>query len=133
MINYQNIKDLFSNLENNNSAEFFKNVADHVEWKVMGQHPLGGLYNSKESFLESTFRRLNKILKEGVILKVNDIFIDERKNVAIVEMDSISTAKDGKPFDNVYCWIVHFNDQVITKVHAYVDYALVKKLIEENE
>ncbi len=36
MINYQNIKDLFSNLENNNSAEFFKNVADNVEWKVMG-------------------------------------------------------------------------------------------------
>ena len=133
MINYQNIKDIFSNLENNNSAEFFKNVADNVEWKVMGQHPLGGFYSSKESFLESTFRRLNKILKDGVILKVNDIFIDERKNVAIVEMDSISTAKNGKPFDNVYCWIVHFNDQVITKVHAYVDSALVKKLIEENE
>ena len=133
MINYQNIKDLFSHLENNNSAEFFKNVADNVEWKVMGQHPLGGLYNSKESFLESTFHRLNKILKDGVILKVNDIFIDERKNVAIVEMDSISIAKDGKPFDNIYCWIVHFNDQVITKVHAYVDSALVKQLIEENE
>ncbi len=48
-------------------------------------------------------------------------------------MDSISIAKDGKPFDNIYCWIVHFNDQVITKVHAYVDSALVKQLIEENE
>ena len=57
----------------------------------------------------------------------------KEKMFAIVEMDSISTAKDGKPFDNVYCWIVHFNDQVITKVHAYVDSALVKKLIEENE
>ncbi len=133
MINYKKMKDLFSHLENNNAAEFFKSVVDDVEWKVMGKHPLGGIYNSKEDFLNSTFRRLNKILKDGVILKVEDIFIDESKNVAIVEMESISVTKDGKPFDNIYCWIVHFNGDKITKVHAYVDSALVKQVIEENE
>ena len=134
MVDYQKVKQLFSYLENNNSVEFFKNVADNVEWKVMGQHPLGGLYYSKESFLDNTFRRLNKILKDGVVLKVNDIFIDTNKNVAIVEMESISVTKDNEPFDNIYCWIVHFDDnEIITKVHAYVDSALVKQLIEANE
>lgn len=133
MINYKKVKELFLHLEKNNSLEFFKNVADDVEWKVMGQHPLGGTYNSKETFLENTFRRLNKILKDGVILKIKDIFIDESKNVAIVEMESISIAKDGKPFDNIYCWVVHFTGEKITKVHAYVDSALVKQLIEANE
>jgi len=133
MVNYKKVKELFLHLEKNNSSEFFKNVADDVEWKVMGQHPLGGTYISKETFLENTFHRLNKILKDGVILKIKDIFIDESKNVAIVEMESISVTKDNKPFDNIYCWVVHFTGEEITKVHAYVDSALVKQIIEENE
>ena len=133
MVNYEKVKELFLHLEKNNSSEFFKNVADDVEWKVMGQHPLGGTYINKETFLENTFYRLNKILKDGVILKVKDIFIDESKNVAIVEMESISVTKDDKPFNNIYCWVVHFTGEEITKVHAYVDSVLVKQIIEENE
>ena len=43
--------------------EFFKYVADDVQWRVMGTHPLAGTYKSKQDFLEHTFHRLNKILK----------------------------------------------------------------------
>ena len=55
------------------------------------------------------------------------------ENVAIVEMESISVTKDDKPFNNIYCWVVHFTGEEITKVHAYVDSVLVKQIIEENE
>lgn len=130
-LSVEKIKKLFSYLEDGNSMEFFNHVADNVTWTVMGTHPLAGFYNSKQSFLEHTFHRLNKILKEGVILKVRNIFIDN--NIAIVEMDSISTAINGKPFNNTYCWITYFTGDTITKVTAYVDSALVQQVIDENE
>ena len=57
----------------------------------MGTHPLAGVYNSKADFLKSTFERLSRILKGGVILKVTHIFVSG--DVAVVEMTSTSTTQ----------------------------------------
>jgi uncharacterized protein len=131
MINYKKVETLFMNLETGNNDEFFQKVANDVQWTVMGTHPLAGTYKSKKDFISHTFERLNKILKEGVILKVKNILIQE--DTAVVEMESLSTAANGKPFNNTYCWIVRFENDFIVEVRAYVDSALVLKVIEENE
>jgi uncharacterized protein len=74
---------------------------------------------------------LNKILKEGVVLRVTNVLVDG--DSAAVEMESLSTALNGKPFDNRYCWIVYFSNGTIVEVRAYLDSALVQRLIDENE
>src|ERR671916_3370254 len=125
------VKSLFANLENGKSAAFFEHVADEVNWTVMGTHPLAGTYHTKADFLTHTFARLNKILKEGVVLRVTNLLVDGDR--AAVEMESLSTALNGKPFDNTYCWIVHFSNGTIVEVRAYLDSALVQRLIDENE
>ncbi len=126
-----NVKSLFAHLENGKSGAFFEHVADDVNWTVMGTHPLAGTYHTKADFLAHTFARLDKILKEGVVLRVTNILVDG--DSAAVEMESLSTALNGKPFDNRYCWIVHFSDRTIVEVRAYLDSALVQRLIDENE
>ncbi len=125
------VESLFANLENGKSGAFFEHVADDVNWTVMGTHPLAGTYHTKADFLAHTFARLDKILKEGVVLRVTNIMVDG--DSAAVEMESLSTALNGKPFDNRYCWIVHFSDGTIVEVRAYLDSALVQRLIDENE
>ena len=125
------VKGLFANLENGKSDAFFEHVADDVSWTVMGTHPLAGNYRTKADFLTHTFARLDKILKEGVDLRVTNILI--AGDSAAVEMESLSTALNGKPFDNRYCWIVHFSAGTIVKIRAYLDSALVQRLIDENE
>lgn len=37
----------------------------------MGTHPLAGVYNSKADFLKHTFERLDKVLKGGVLIKID--------------------------------------------------------------
>jgi uncharacterized protein len=125
------VKSLFANLENGKSDAFFEHVADDVNWTVMGTHPLAGDYHTKANFLTHTFGRLNKILKEGVVLRITNVLVDG--DSAAVEMESLSTALNGKPFDNRYCWIVHFSNGTIVEVRAYLDSALVQRLIDENE
>jgi ketosteroid isomerase-like protein len=125
------VESLFANLENGESGAFFEHVADDVDWTVMGTHPLAGAYHTKADFLARTFARLDKILKEGVVLRVTNILIDGES--AAVELESLSTALNGKPFDNTYCWIVHFSNGTIVEVRAYLDSALVQRLIDENE
>ena len=131
MINIAKVENLFKNLETGNTDNFFKHVSDDVSWTVMGTHPLAGTYHSKEEFISHTFQRLNRILKEGVILKVKNILLQDE--TAVVEMESISTALNGNPFNNTYCWVVYFRDDSIIEVRAYVDSALVQKVIDENE
>ncbi|WP_422378030.1 nuclear transport factor 2 family protein [Roseibium sp.] len=132
MLSKDTVKALFSNLETGHSDQFFERVRDDVDWTVMGTHPLAGHYRSKRAFLDATFARLGKVLKDGVILKVVDLHVDG--DVAIVELRALSTANNGKPFDNTYCWVCTFDrDGRIAKVRAYLDSALVARLIEENE
>ena len=128
-VNY--VQTLFANLENGKSDAFFEHVADDVKWTVMGTHPLAGTYHTKDDFISHTFARLDKILKEGVLLRVTNILVEG--DSAAVEMESLSTALDGKPFDNRYCWIVTFSEGNIVEVRAYLDSALVQRLIDENE
>jgi uncharacterized protein len=125
------VESLFANLENGKSGAFFEHVADDVDWTVMGTHPLAGTYHTKADFLAHTFARLDKILKEGVVLRVTNILVDGDR--AAVEMESLSTALNGKPFDNTYCWVVRFSNEIIVEVRAYLDSALVQRLIDENE
>ncbi|MEX3010047.1 nuclear transport factor 2 family protein [Hoeflea sp. TYP-13] len=132
MITRDDVIDLFAHLETGHADEFFQRVAEDVQWTVMGTHPLAGTYTSKEEFLNATFRRLDKILEQGVRLKVTHTYLEG--STAIVEMESLSVAKSGKPFNNIYCWIVAFNESgMIVGVRAYVDTALVKEVIDENE
>ena len=132
MLSKDTVKALFSDLETGQSDLFFQNVREDVDWTVMGTHPLAGHYHSKQAFLEATFARLGKVLRDGVLLKVVDLHVDG--NVAIVELRALSTANNGKPFDNTYCWVCSFGeDGLIAKVRAYLDSALVARLIEENE
>lgn len=39
----------------------------------------------------------------------------------------------GMRFDNRYCWVIRFAGETIVEVRAYLDSALVQKLIDENE
>ncbi len=125
------VRSLFANLENGRTDAFFDHVAEDVNWTVTGTHPLAGTYHTKADFLAHTFARLNKILKEGVVLRVTNLLVDG--DTAAVELQSLSTALNGKPFNNRYCWIARFSNGTIVEVRAYLDSALVQQLIDENE
>ncbi len=114
------------------SAAFFDRVADDVDWTVMGHHPLAGHYSSKAAFHDATFARLDKVLRGGVELVVNAVHLSG--NVVIAELRSISTAIDGLPFDNRYCWVCELDAEGrIVVVRAYLDSALVADLIARCE
>ena len=127
----EQVRTLFAHLESGNADAFFQHVADDVDWTVMGTHPLAGHYHNKQEFIAHTFKRLNTILKDGVLLRVTHILVS--KNTAAVELEALSTALNSEPFHNRYCWICRFDHCRIVEVRAYLDSALVQKLITDNE
>jgi len=124
------VRALFFKLESGDGKQFFDHVADDVDWTVEGTHPLAGHYRSKEEFFSHTFAILNKILPGGTQLRVENVLTSG--DWAVVELRSMATARHGMRFDNRYCWVVRFENGLIVQVRAYLDSAMVQKLIDEN-
>jgi len=125
------VRQLFAHLETGDADEFFARVSDDVSWTEMGTHPLAGRYRSKADFRAATFARLNEVLREGVLLRLTHLIV--QGEWAVVELEALSTALNGKPFANRYCWLCRFDGQTIVEVRAYLDSALVAQVLAENE
>jgi len=131
LVTERNVRTVFAHLENGQSEKFFRHVAIDVNWTVMGTHPLAGTYHNRETFIRNTFGRLNRVLRDGVKLRVTNVVISG--DIAAVELEALSTALNGAPFNNRYCWVCRFENEKIVEVRAYLDSALVQKLLDENE
>jgi len=95
------VRQLFAHLENGDADAFFAHVADDVSWTGMGTHPLAGEYHRKADFRAGTFARLNRVLREGVLLRVTHLIVHHEW--AVVELEALSTALNGAPFHDRYC------------------------------
>ena len=125
------VRTLFAHLETGDADAFFAHVAPDVQWTVMGTHPLAGTYHSLADFRAATFARLDRVLREGVLLRVTHVLA--AGEWAAVELEALSTALNGEPFANRYCWLCRFADETIVEVRAYLDSALVAHLLATNE
>jgi uncharacterized protein len=124
------VREIFKGLESGDGADFFRHVADDVDWTVMGTHPLAGHYRSKADFIAGTFAKLGRVLPHGAELHLENLIVKDAQ--AVVELHSMATARNGLRFDNRYCWIVAFEGDVIVRVRAYLDSAMVAQLFKEN-
>jgi|SRR5579859_951494 len=132
MVSPEQVKSIFQALADGDAPEFFKHVADDVSWTVTGtDNPLSGHYRAKSEFVPKTFQRLGKLMQGPLALKLVNVLVDG--NWAAVELKANATAKNGADFANEYCWVCRFEEGKIVQVRAYVDSALVKKVIDENE
>jgi uncharacterized protein len=70
------------------------------------------------------------VLPKGAQLHVEHLLVKDDQ--AVVELHSLATAKNGMRFDNRYCRVCTFESNVITRVRAYLDSAMVAQLFEKN-
>lgn len=123
---------LFANLQSPaTQPQYWARVADDVDWTVEGTHPLAGRYHSKKDFIEATFSRLEGVLRGGVKLEVQHLYVDG--DTTIAELLSTSVTNEGAPFANRYCWVCRFDGDMIVEVRAYLDSLMVDYTILRNE
>lgn len=126
----EQVRRAFTALEAGDGSHFFDHVAADVDWTVEGTHPLAGRYHTKQELRQRTFDRLSRVLPGGAHLRVTHVLLSG--DWAVVELESRTTARNGLPFDNHYCWLTRFEGGKIVEVRAYLDSALVQRVLDEN-
>ena len=93
------------------------------------------MYNSKGDFLNHMFECPGRVLKEvPVVFKVDHTYISG--DAAIVEMTSTSTALNGRPYPQKFCWVTRFIDglmsrfKLTTYIHILFQYSYWNVLIK---
>src|SRR5271155_3537715 len=94
----ERVREIFKGLEKGDGAAFFEQVADDVDWTVMGTHPLAGRYRSKKDFIAGTFAKLGQVLPQGAQLQVEYLLVKDDQ--AVVEVYSLAMARNGMRFHN---------------------------------
>ena len=131
------VAELFSQLASSDGQKkFFEQVADNVDWWIVGSTPMSGTYKSKQSFLDATLELLNgRVLGGPLRFRLLNVVADSESNWATVELEAIDAqCKNGKPYSMRYCWVARFNtDNVIEQVRAYLDTQLLSECMEQNQ
>lgn len=125
----EQVRRILAPLESGNGPAFFAHVADDVDWTVMGTHPAAAHYRSKQELLKGAFQRIQAALKDAIRLKIEHVLASG--DWAAVELSLHATGRNGVAFDNRYCWMMRFSGETIVELRAYLDTALVERLLRE--
>ena len=122
------VSEAFLLLENGDLDGYLEQYVDkNVQWTITGTNVLSGIYTSRQNFINKVINKLKASLVCGIRMIIHQIYIDG--DTAIIEMESIATAKKGHPYNNQYIWIQRFNDGKVVTARVYYDDVLVNRTI----
>jgi uncharacterized protein len=94
-------------------------LADAASWTIVGRSVASKTYPSREAFLSEVIRPFNARMKGGLKPTIRNIYADG--NTVIVFFDARGTARDGKPYQNTYTWILEMTEGKIVNAFAFFD------------
>jgi ketosteroid isomerase-like protein len=117
------IQEMFAELSKGNSQGFLNNLADDVQFTIMGTTKYSVTCNGKQELLSKVLGPLSAQLEGGLTI-TPDNFIAEGDFVAM-QARGKSTTKTGKPYNNTYCQIFRIANGKVQQVTEYLDTELV--------
>jgi uncharacterized protein len=121
--NKQLLQHVFAELAAGNAQPFTDILSDQVQWRITGTTAWSRTFAGKTAVLAELLTPLRARIA-GRIQVTADRFIAEGDFV-VVEARGRSTTRQGKPYNNSYCWIYRFTNGEVMELTEYLDTALV--------
>ncbi|MDD9924204.1 MAG: nuclear transport factor 2 family protein [Rhodospirillaceae bacterium] len=105
----------------------FRILADDVQWTVIGTTAVSGTYNGQQDFIDRALKPLSRRLDGAITPEVVDIIAEGDRIVLL--WNGTGRMTDGSPYHNQYSWVMRFKDGAVTEGTAYLDTALLDRLM----
>ena len=126
--NKQLMQHIFDELGQGNSRPLVESMADDFCWTVTGSTKWSRTYKGKEAVLGELFATLRSRMADR-IRTIAERFIAE-DDVVVVEARGNNTTKNGKPYNNTYCFVFRLANGKLQDVTEYMDTLLVATALE---
>jgi ketosteroid isomerase-like protein len=104
---------------------FIDLIADDVVWTIAGSTPFSRTYRDKATLLAKVLRPLLALIDGPFRATITRMLADG--DHVVVEARGANLLRDGRRYDNSYCWVVRFANGKIAELTEYLDTALVMK------
>jgi uncharacterized protein (TIGR02246 family) len=121
------MQEIFAGLADRNGALFTESMADDFRWINIGSNKWSGTFEGKEAVLRDLLGPLRAKLMARSRTVAHRFFADG--DYVIVEARGDNVTKEGKPYNNEYCFVFRLSDGKIREVKEYADTALVEAVL----
>jgi len=94
-------------------------LADDAVWTISGNSLASKTYPSKDAFMSEVIRPFNARMRTRLIPSVHALYAEG--NTVVAHFDAQGIARDGKPYNNSYAWILTLKDGRIVRAFAFFD------------
>jgi ketosteroid isomerase-like protein len=121
------MQEIFAGLANRNGTLFTERMADDFRWINIGGNKWSGTFDGKEAVLRDLLGPLRTKLMERSRTVAHRFFADG--DYVIVEARGDNLTRQGKPYNNEYCFVFYLSDGKIKEVKEYSDTALIETVL----
>lgn len=122
------VEDAVAKWQLGNPEAFYQILDENVNWTVIGTTEVSGTYTSRQDFIDDAVRKIGKRIYGQVTPKIVDIITEGDR--LVFRWDGSGKMADGTPYHNRYSWAMTFKDGKVVEGTAYLDTALVDRLME---
>lgn len=121
--NREIITAIFSETAKGNGRPYVEALADDAVWIARGHNSWSGTYRGKEAILTDIFGPLREKLHGRNTCLPMRIHADG--DFVVVEAKGQNQLKDGRRYDNEYCFVIRMRDGQMVEITEYLDTELV--------
>jgi uncharacterized protein len=125
----QRLEYVFGETSRGNGQPFLDVLADDAEWTVIGSTGWSKTYRGKDQILNDLIAPLRRVLAPP--RKSHALHMIAEGNMVAVQGQGENITRDGRKYDNTYCWVFAFRDGRVTAVTEYADTELMRSVLGE--
>ena len=122
--NKQAVVDAYASMAAGNSAPYLDLLSDDISITMFGDHRFARTFRGRDDIYNNLFGPIREVL-DGTI-QMNLTNATAENDLVVVEAQGQARTKDGRSYQNNYCFIFRFEHGKIIESREYMDTQLVK-------
>ena len=127
--NRAHLEHVFAETAKGNGRPFLDAFAEDAIWTVTGTTGWSKTYRGKSAILIDLIAPLRRILAPPLRTHARRLIAEG--DIVVVEARGQNLTRDGKPYENNYCYVFEFRDGEVTSLTEYADTELFSSALGE--
>ena len=125
------VQDVMNAMSEGRVAPLLALMAEDVIWRWMGVSQWSRTFEGKQMVIDTLFGGARDELAPGSRVEVAHVHADG--DSVVVEHTGHNVLPDGRNYNNQYCWVLRFQNDLIQEVREYMDTQLVTETFGADE
>jgi ketosteroid isomerase-like protein len=127
--NRARVEHMFAETAKGNGLPFLESFSEDASWTLFGTTGWSKTYRGKASILSDLIGPLLRVLATPLRTRAHRIIAEG--DMVVVEARGQNVTRDGKPYENDYCYVFEFRDGDVIALREYADTELFRTALGE--